>query len=167
MRHSSGSCVNSPVWCCWTSSSKSCLSHMSRTCWGLSILPKVFSCNLLSAGRKLMLKASLISAQGKVALCSTQLATRDFQLHCHFSDLIRCLCLSLCVPSPSCGARSACSTMPLRHEVWVCLLRALLQGSNRCVGAEIHFTSCSAVLLCAANRGRISPLRLLHFAGEE
>lgn len=124
-------------------------------CRGHSILPKGFSCNLLSAGRKLMLKG--ISAQGKVALCFTQLATKDFQLHCHFSELIRCLCLSLCVPSPSGWACSACSTVPLGHGVWVCLLRALLQGSTRCVDATIPFTSCSAVLLCAASRGRISP----------
>lgn len=67
-------------------------------------------------------------------------------------------------PFPPRSAKGWAHGAPLGRPVLVCLPRVFLRGRSRRAGAVIPITSCSAVSL---RSGCISPLRQLHFGGEE
>lgn len=141
------------------------LCDKSRRDWRLPLVPRGSSVT------------PLCSAEAEWCICHRHSERRGclFPAVCHqaFPAALLVLRGSLNAPSPPfsplCQRLGAwCSQWaPHQRPVPVCLPRVLLWGHTRRAGAVIPVMGCSAASLRALNSGCISPLRQLHFSGEE
>lgn len=138
------------------------VSHMSRKCWGLPLLPR--GSNVTPLWQRLRLKGgrgafllSVIGERGLFVPCSMPPSIPSCSAG--LQEPVRCLSFPLSLLSLKGWVHGAPSKMPLGRPVPVCLPRVLLLGRTRRTGAAIPITGCFVVSLCALNSGCISPLR--------
>lgn len=139
------------------------VSHMSRKCWGLPLLPRGSNvtplCLAESEAERWLRGVSAVGDGGEGAFVPCSMPPSIPSCSAGPQEPVRCLSFPLSLLSLKGWVHGAPSKMPLGHPVPVCLPRVLLLGCTRRTGAIIPITGCFVVSLCALNSGCISPLR--------